>query len=118
MTDKNICPFAASDDRRAPTVRLTEDTVEFLEHRIAVAVGKAWDDMLDNQTVLDLFSKRLYSSVINSVADEASKAIKSSIFGIFRFSLMMLIWISVGYVLFGVAGLTATFKAGFGTFIK
>ena len=118
MTDKNVCPFINSDDRRAPAVRLTEDTVEFLEHRIAVAVGKAWDDMLDNQTVLDLFSKRLYSSVINSVADEASKVIKSSIFSIFRFSLLMLIWLSVGYVLFGIVGLTATFKAGFGAFLK
>ena len=118
MPDKNTCPFLSSDDRRAPAVRLTDDTVEFLEHRIAIAVGKAWDDMLDNQTVLDLFSKRLFNSVINSVADEASKAIKSSIFGIFRFGVLMLVWLSVGYLLFGMAGLSATFKAGFGTFIK
>lgn len=114
MTESTSCPFLHSDDRRAPECRLTDETVEFLEHRIATAVGKAWDDMLGNETVLELFSKRLFNAFIESVSEEASKIVKTGIFGFLRLGIMTFIWVSIGYVLFGFAGMSAAFKASFG----
>ena len=108
------CPFSEHADRRAPAVRLTDDTVEFLEHRIATAVSKAWDDMLGNETVLELFSNRLFNAFIEAVSDEASKIVKTSMFGFLRLGVMAFIWVSIGYVLFGFAGMSAAFKASFG----
>ena len=110
------CPFAAPGDRRAPECRLTEDTVEFLEHRISTSVNKAWDDMLKNESVIDKFSKRLFDVFIASIAEEANRLIRTSLIGGIRVILMAFVWASLGYVLFGLAGMSAAFKASFGVF--
>lgn len=112
------CPFSEHADRRAPAVRLTDETVEFLENRIASSVNKAWDDMLRNESVIDKFSKRLFDAFIASIADEANRLIRTSLVGGVRVILMAFVWASLGYVLFGLAGMSAAFKASFGVFGK
>ena len=118
MTDKNVCPFVSSDDRRAPAVRLTDETILFIENRISHAVDTAWIDMLKNESIIDKFSKRLFDAFISSIAEEANRIIKTGLIGGLRVILMSFIWVSLGYILFGMAGLSAAFKASFGAFIK
>lgn len=112
------CPFSEHADHRAPACRLTEDTVEFLEHRISTSVNKAWDDMLKNESVIDKFSKRLFDAFISAIAEEANRLIRTSLIGGLRVVLMAFVWASLGYVLFGLAGMSAAFKASFGAFAK
>lgn len=112
------CPFSEHADRRAPAVRLTEDTVEFLEHRISTSINKAWDDMLKNESVIDKFSKRLFDAFIASIAEEANRLIRTSLIGGLRVVLMAFVWASLGYVLFGLAGMSAAFKASFGALVE
>lgn len=117
-TPDKTCPLANGDDRRAPAVRLTDDTILFIEGRITHAVDSAWSEMLKNESVIDKFSKRLFEAFISSIAEEANRIVRTGLIGGLRVILMAFVWASLGYVLFGIAGLSAAFKASFGAFVK
>ncbi len=107
------CPIIDGDERRKPEVRLDDVTIAHLEMRISQAVQKTLDGMIGDELVVDAFAKRLFQKFVDKLAEEASKVARDGIFAFIRLGFMALVWCSVGYTLFGWAGVTESFKAIF-----
>ena len=104
----------SNHERRRPAeVRLTEETVEYLETRIASAVGSGIKGAMTEETAAAFWLAGL--SVLQKQASEnAGRFVLDGIWGLMRKASLFMMLGGLVYALGGWSALAALFKAIFG----
>lgn len=105
---------AAQDRRRSPAeVRLTDETIEYLETRIASAVGSGIKAAINEETAATFWSAGL--SVLQKQASEhAGRFVLGGLWGLVRKASLFFLLGGIVYALGGWAALASFFKVVFG----
>ena len=107
--------LAPTDRRKAQPaeVRLTDETVEYLEKRIAAAVGEGIKTAITEDTAAAFWSAGL-TALQKQATEHAGRFVIGGLWGLVRKASLFLMLGGIVYALGGWSALAALFKAIFG----
>lgn len=98
------------NDRRATEVRLTDETIQYLEDRIASAVGTGIKNAMTEDTAAAFWAAGL-SVLQRQATDHAGRFVLGGLWGLVRKASLFLMLGGIVYALGGWAALAALIKA-------
>lgn len=102
------------DRRRSPAeVRLTDETIEYLEARIAAAVATGLKSAITEETATAFWSAGL-TALQKQATEHAGRFVIGGLWGLVRKASLFLMLGGIVYALGGWTALAALFKAFFG----
>lgn len=107
--------LAPTDRRKAQPaeVRLTDETVEYLEKRIAAAVGEGIKTAMTEETVAAFWAAGLHA-LQKQASEHAGRFVLGGMWGLMRKASLFMMLGGLVYALGGWSALAALFKAIFG----
>ena len=107
------CPMSSGEDRRAAEVRLSDETIEYLERHVRNAVSQGIKTSMSEEAALG-FWRAGVKALQQHASEEAGKFVIGGILGLIKRLALFLMLGGLVYAAGGWSALAALFKVLFG----